>query len=45
LFLFTQGPLLIGGDVAAGMGGDLPGGDIDLLINGIRKSYFRWAMM
>ena len=42
-FFSRQDQLLIGGDVlfAGSVGrGDLPGGDVDLLINGIRKRLF-----
>jgi glyoxylase-like metal-dependent hydrolase (beta-lactamase superfamily II) len=42
-FFSRKDKLLIGGDVlfASSIGrGDLPGGDIDLLINGIRKKLF-----
>jgi hydroxyacylglutathione hydrolase len=43
-FFSRKDELLIGGDVlfAGGVGrGDLPGGDIDLLLNGIREKLFR----
>ena len=43
-FFSRKDELLIGGDVlfAGGVGrGDLPGGDIDLLLNGIRDKLFR----
>jgi hydroxyacylglutathione hydrolase len=42
-FVLREDKLLIGGDVlfAGSIGrGDLPGGDIDLLVNGIRKKLF-----